>query len=58
MRRVLRRPHGVLGLLRLVNLPIAYIVEIGRHVDLAGILDLPRASVGLGYTYVARGELA
>lgn len=58
VRGVLGRPHGPLGLLRLVHLNIAYVAEIQRHVDLAKIVGLPAASVGLGYTYVARGELA
>lgn len=56
--RVLRRPHGLLGLLRLVNIAVGYVVEIHRHLDLAKIVALPSASVGLGYRYVERGELA
>lgn len=58
VRAVLRRPHNALGLLRIVNLGIAYIVEIQRHTDLAKLIGLPSAAVGLGYDYVARGELA
>jgi hypothetical protein len=58
VRRILGLGHSVLGLLRPINLRIAYVVEIERHIDLAKALGLPSASVGLGYTYVARGELA
>lgn len=57
-RTVLRRGHNALGLLRLKNITIAYVMEIHRHMDLAKLVGLPSASVGLGYKYVARGELA
>jgi hypothetical protein len=57
VRTVLERPHGALGLLRLVNVSVAYVVEIDRHTELAKLLGLPSASVGLGYS-VALGELA
>jgi hypothetical protein len=55
---VLRRGHGALGLLRLANLTLAYVVEIDRHMDVAKLIGLPSASVGLGFNYVSRGELA
>lgn len=58
VRGVLRRAHGALGLLRFIQIDVAYVVEIQRHLDLAKLLGLPAASVGLGYSYVARGELA
>ena len=48
----------MLGLLQFLKLPLGYVVEIERHLDLKQALDLPPASVGLGYTYVGRGELA
>jgi hypothetical protein len=55
--RVLRKSHGALGLLSLfLKIRLAYIVEIGRHLDLSDLLGMPRAAVGLGYTYVNRGE--
>lgn len=57
VRKILRRPHGVLGLLSLFSkIRIAYITEVFRHGDLAETLGLPLASVGLGYEYVNRGE--
>lgn len=56
--RILRRGHGALGLLRFLNLPLAYVCEIERHLELKNALSLLIATVGLGYTYVARGELA
>ena len=58
IRAVLWRPHSVLGLLRSVHLAVAYLFEIQRHTDLANLVGLPSASVGLGYDYVARGDLA
>jgi hypothetical protein len=58
VRRILRRGHGALGLLRFLKLPLAYLCELERHLDLKQALGLPPASVGLGYTYVSRGELA
>ena len=58
VRRILGRGHGMLGLLRFLKLSLAYVVEIERHADLKHAVDLPPASVGLGYTYVGRGELA
>jgi len=56
--RILRAGHGGLGLLRHFGARIAYLTEIERHAELANVLNLPSASMGLGYTYVARGELA
>ena len=57
-RTILARSRGALGLLRLAKLPAPYIFEIERHTDLAKLLGLPSASVGLGFKYVSRGELA
>jgi len=57
VRKILRRPHGVLGLLSIFfRIRIAYLTEILRHGDLAEALGMPLASVGLGYEYVNRGE--
>jgi len=54
---VLRKSHGILGLLNLgLKARLAYVVEIERHLDLSDLLGMPRASVGLGYSYVNRGE--
>jgi hypothetical protein len=54
---ILRRPHGLLGLLSsLFNVRLAYIVEVLRHGDLAETVGIPIASVGLGYEYINRGE--
>lgn len=54
---LLRKSHGVLGLLGLfLKLRIAYVVEVKRHLDLSNLLGMPRAAVGLGYTYVEKGE--
>jgi len=57
-RSILRRGRGFLGLLTLIRIHLAYVAEIQRHQDLATLLGLPSASVGLGYQYVSRGELA
>lgn len=55
--RILRKSHGILGLLSLfLKVRIAYVVEVQRHLDLCGVLGFPRESVGLGYHYVDRGE--
>jgi hypothetical protein len=55
--RVLSKTHGLLGLLSLyLKIRIAYVVEVQRHLDLATLLGMPRAAVGLGYTYVNKGE--
>jgi len=55
--RILRRPHGALGLLStLLKLRFAYVVEVLRHGDLAETLGMPFGSVGFGYEYVNRGE--
>jgi hypothetical protein len=55
--RVLRKTHGILGLLSLyLKIRSAYILEIQRHLDLTNLLGMPRAAVGFGYTYVNRGE--
>ena len=57
VRKILRRPHGVLGLLSVFSkMRIAYIVEVLRHGDLAETLGIPLASIGLGYVYINRGE--
>jgi hypothetical protein len=54
---ILRKSHGALGLLSLFfKMRFAYVTEIERHQDLAGILGMPRASIGLGFQYVDRGE--
>jgi hypothetical protein len=55
--RVLRKSHGILGLLGLYfKVRIAYILEVHRHLDLTNLLGMPRAAVGLGYTYVSKGD--
>ena len=57
VRRILRRPHGILGLLStFFKVRIAYVVEVLRHGHLAETLGIPLASVGLGYEYINRGE--
>lgn len=57
VRKILRRPHGILGLLSAFSkLRLAYIVEVLRHGDLAEALGIPQATIGLGYEYVNRGE--
>lgn len=57
-RSILSRGRGLLGLLSfLLKIPLAYVVEVQRHADLARLLGLPLGSVGLGYEYVSRGEL-
>jgi hypothetical protein len=57
VQEILRRPHGVLGLLSVFSrIRLAYLIEVLRHGDLAKALGLPWASVGLGYEYVNRGE--
>jgi|SRR5277367_2301497 len=54
---VLRKSHGVLGLLSLYfKIRLAYVVEVQRHLDLSNLLGMPRAAVGLGYTYVNKGQ--
>jgi hypothetical protein len=54
---LLRKSHGILGLLSLyLKVRIAYGVEVQRHLDLSNLLGIPRAAVGLGYTYVNKGE--
>ena len=54
---VLRKSHGMLGLLSLyLKIRLAYVVEVQRHLDLSNLLAMPRAAVGLGYTYVNKGE--
>jgi hypothetical protein len=56
--RILRKSHGALGLLSFfLKIRLAYVVEIQRHQDLAHALAIPSSSIGLGYTYVSRGEL-
>jgi hypothetical protein len=57
VRKILRRPHGILGLLSAFSkLRLAYIVEVLRHGDLAEALGIPQATIGLGYEYINRGE--
>jgi len=58
VRGLLGRRHGAWGLLRIIKIPVGYLFEIERHRDLAEVLGMPRAAIGLGYTYVARGEMA
>jgi len=54
---VLRKTHGILGLLSgYLRIRIAYVVEVQRHLDLTNLLGMPRAAVGLGYTYVNKGQ--
>jgi hypothetical protein len=54
---LLRKAHGILGLLSFYRkLRIAYVVEVQRHLDLSDLLGMPRAAVGLGYTYINKGE--
>jgi hypothetical protein len=54
---LLRKSHGILGWLSLyLKVRIAYVVEVQRHLDLSDLLGMPRAAVGLGYTYVNKGE--
>jgi hypothetical protein len=55
--RLLRKSHGALGLLSLfLKIRLAYVVEVQRHLDLSNLLGMPRAAVGLGFTYVNKGE--
>jgi hypothetical protein len=55
--RLLRRSHGVLGLLHhFLKIHLVYIVEVQRHLDLSKLLGMPAAAVGFGYTYVNKGE--
>jgi hypothetical protein len=55
--RTLRKSHGGLGLLSLyLKIRLAYVVEVQRHLDLSNLLGMPRAAVGLGYTYINKGE--
>jgi hypothetical protein len=57
VRKILRRPHGFLGLLSAFSkLRLAYVVEVLRHGDLAEALGIPQATIGLGYEYINRGE--
>lgn len=57
VRRVLRRRHSILGFLfPLSKFRLAYLFEVMRHSDLAEALGIPKASVGMGYEYVHRGE--
>jgi hypothetical protein len=54
---LLGKSHGVLGLLsHYLKIRLAYVVEVQRHLDLSNLLGMPRAAVGLGYTYVNKGE--
>src|SRR6266850_348325 len=57
VRKILSRPHGVLGLLSAFSrIRLAYLIEVLRHGDLAEALGIPSGSVGFGYEYVNRGE--
>jgi len=57
VRKILGRPHGILGLLSVFSgIRPAYLAEVLRHGDLAEALGFPPGSVGLGYEYVNRGE--
>jgi hypothetical protein len=54
---LLRKSHGILGLLSLYSrIRLAYVVEVARHLDLSNLLGMPLAAVGLGYTYVNKGD--
>jgi hypothetical protein len=54
---VLRKSRGILGLLGFYfKIRFAYVVEVHRHLDLANLLGMPRAAVGLGYRYVNKGD--
>ena len=54
---LLRKSHGILGLLSLyLKIRLAYVIEVERHLDLSNLLGMPRAAVGLGYTYINKGE--
>jgi hypothetical protein len=55
---LLRKSHGILGLLSIyLKMRLGYVVEVARHLDLSNLLGMPRAAVGLGYTYVDKGEI-
>jgi hypothetical protein len=55
--RVLRKSRGILGLLSFYfKIRFAYVVEVHRHLDLANLLGMPRAAVGLGYRYINKGD--
>ena len=55
--KILRTPHGVLGLLsHFFKIRLAYLFEVFRHGELAEALGMPSGSVGLGYKYVNRGD--
>jgi hypothetical protein len=55
--RLLRKSRGFLALLSIYfKIRFAYAVEVDRHLDLANLLGMPRAAVGLGYRYVSKGE--
>jgi hypothetical protein len=57
VRKILRTPHGVLGLLsHFLKIRLAYLFEVFRHGELAEALGMPSGSVGLGYKYVNRGD--
>jgi hypothetical protein len=55
--RLLRKPHGILGLLSLyLKIRMGYVGEVERHLDLSNLLGMPRAAVGFGYRYISKGE--
>lgn len=57
VRRILRRRHSILGFFfALSRFRPVYLFEVMRHNDLAEALGIPKASVGIGYEYVHRGE--
>jgi hypothetical protein len=55
--RLLRKPHGILGLLSLyLKIRMGYVGEVERHLALSNLLGMPRAAVGFGYRYISKGE--
>jgi len=55
--RLLRKSHGILGLLSLyLKIRMGYVVEVERHLDLSNLLGMPRAAVGFGYRYINKGD--
>ena len=57
VRNILRRRHGILGLLAAFSrIRLAYLFEVLRHRDLVDALGIPSGTVGLGFKYVDRGE--
>src|SRR6266849_10430777 len=53
VRNILRRPHGILGLLpSFSRIRLAYLFEVLRHRELADALGIPSGTIGLGFKYV------